>query len=76
MEKCEMEKRHFFLLSMLCRYFSLQATCPLHLGDEVRVAVEMSICCENEDGPQADCFSLPMYHVYTIIEQVSGVHMQ
>eukprot|EP00117_Sycon_ciliatum_P031192 scpid42367/ scgid24443/ A-kinase anchor protein 10, mitochondrial; Dual specificity A kinase-anchoring protein 2; Protein kinase A-anchoring protein 10 len=51
------------------RYFSLQATSPLHLGDEVRVAVEMSICCENQDGPQADCFALPMYHVYSTLEQ-------
>lgn len=34
---------------------SLQATCPLGFGDEIRCAVEEAICDE-ENGPRPDCF--------------------
>ena len=36
------------------RYFSLQATEPLGLGDAVRMEVESRIC--DERGVQPDCF--------------------
>lgn len=36
------------------RYFSLQATEPLGMGDKVRVEIELGIC--DERGPRPDSF--------------------
>lgn len=38
----------------LCRYFSLQATQPLGMGDGVRIEIETRIC--NERGPRQDSY--------------------
>ena len=37
-----------------CRYFSLQATQPLGMGDGVRIEIETRIC--NERGPRQDSY--------------------
>lgn len=37
-----------------CRYFSLQATEPLGMSNQVRVEIEVRIC--NENGPEPDSF--------------------
>lgn len=54
---------------LCCRYFSLQATCPLGFGDKIRFYVEHSIC--REEGPQPDCFRKPADIVFYVLEKVT-----
>ncbi|XP_031637946.1 A-kinase anchor protein 10, mitochondrial [Contarinia nasturtii] len=42
------------------KYFSLQATCPLHLSDRVRFHVEEKICSIDGNEAIAHCFDLPL----------------
>lgn len=49
-----------------CRYFSLQATNPLHLGDDIRIKVEESIC--REEGPLPNCFEYPRKLIIKLLE--------
>ena len=42
------------VLLLFCRYFSLQATQPLGMGDGVRVEIESRIC--DERGPRPDSY--------------------
>lgn len=42
------------------KYFSLQATHPLHLSDQVRFHVEEKICSIDCSGSIAHCFDLPL----------------
>lgn len=44
------------------KYFSLQATCPLHLSDRIRFHVEEKICTIDNDAADtiAHCFDLPL----------------
>lgn len=43
------------------KYFSLQATCPLHMSDRVRFRVEEKICSIDDDCETiAHCFDLPL----------------
>lgn len=48
------------------RYFSLQATNPLNVGDDIRIKVEESIC--REEGPLANCFEHPRRLILKILE--------
>ncbi|XP_065155945.1 A-kinase anchor protein 10, mitochondrial [Atheta coriaria] len=50
------------------KYFSLQALCPLGLGDRVRCAVEQNIC--GEQGLVNECFALPL----RVVEQLLDKH--
>lgn len=49
------------------KYFSLQALCPLKLGDKVRLSLEQKICGEN--GVNLDSFNLPITIVERILEK-------
>ncbi|KAL3270082.1 hypothetical protein HHI36_009140 [Cryptolaemus montrouzieri] len=49
------------------KYFSLQAHCPLGLGDKVRLSLEQTICGEN--GVNLDCFNIPIAIVEKILEK-------
>uniref|UniRef100_A0A336MJU2 CSON000300 protein n=1 Tax=Culicoides sonorensis TaxID=179676 RepID=A0A336MJU2_CULSO len=49
------------------KYFSLQATHPLHLSDTVRSIVEGEICKDNE--PIYNCFDVPLKIVEMYLEQ-------
>src|SRR5699024_2192728 len=49
------------------KYFSLQAHCPLGLGDKVRFQVEQNIC--GEHGLVIDCFNLPLRLIEVILEK-------
>lgn len=51
-----------------CRYFSLQATCPLGYSDKIRFYVEHNIC--REEGPLPDCFRKPADIVFNVLEKV------
>lgn len=42
------------------KYFSLQATCPLHLSDRVRFHVEEKICSIDNIEAIVHCFDLPL----------------
>lgn len=42
------------------KYFSLQATCPLHLSDRVRFHVEEKICSIDDIEAIVHCFDLPL----------------
>jgi hypothetical protein len=53
---------------LCCRYFSLQATCPLGCGDKIRFYVEHNIC--REEGPLPDCFRKPADIVFSVLEKV------
>jgi A-kinase anchor protein 10 len=52
--QCNLEQNLEDAISIYERYFSLQATEPLDMGDEVRVDIESKICDEN--GPRADSY--------------------
>jgi hypothetical protein len=52
-----------------CRYFSLQATCPLGCSDKIRFYVEHNIC--REEGPLPDCFRKPADIVFNVLEKVT-----
>lgn len=49
------------------RYFSLLATEPLKMGDVVRADVENKIC--DQQGPQADSFTLPQQIAYDKMDE-------
>ncbi|KAK9886114.1 hypothetical protein WA026_014901 [Henosepilachna vigintioctopunctata] len=49
------------------KYFSLQAHCPLGLGDKVRFYIEQTICGEN--GVNLECFNVPITIVEKILEK-------
>ncbi|XP_044754738.1 A-kinase anchor protein 10, mitochondrial [Coccinella septempunctata] len=49
------------------KYFSLQALCPLGLGDKVRLSLEQKICGEN--GVTLDSFNLAISIVEKILEK-------
>lgn len=51
-----------------CRYFSMQASAPLGVGDITRIEIENSIC--REGGPLPECFTYPMEHVLCLLEEV------
>lgn len=53
---------------LICRYFSLQATCPLGFSDKIRFCVEQNIC--REEGPLPDCFRKPADIVLNVLEKV------
>ncbi|KAK6637893.1 hypothetical protein RUM44_008315 [Polyplax serrata] len=48
------------------KYFSLQATTPLNLGDYIRTKVEESIC--SEQGPLPNCFEYPRRLIVKFLE--------
>ncbi|XP_063699967.1 A-kinase anchor protein 10, mitochondrial [Culicoides brevitarsis] len=50
------------------KYFSLQATQPLHFSDAVRSTVEGEICKDTED-PIVNCFDIPLKIVEIYLEQ-------
>lgn len=50
------------------RYFSLQASEQLGLGDSVRLDVENKIC--DEHGPRMDSFAVPQKKAYEIMNKV------
>ena len=50
------------------RYFSLQASEQLGLGDSVRLDVENKIC--DEHGPCMDSFAVPQKMAYEIMNKV------
>lgn len=50
------------------RYFSLQASEQLGLGDSVRLDVENKIC--DEHGPRMDSFAVPQKKAYDIMNKV------
>lgn len=51
------------------KYFSLQATQPLHLSDAVRSSVEGEICKEDTEDPIVGCFDIPVKIVELYLEQ-------
>lgn len=52
------------------KYFSLQATCPLHLSDRIRFHVEEKICSDDGTEVIAHSFDLPL----VIIERFLSDH--
>lgn len=55
-----MEQSQNDALILYEKYFSLQATCPLHLSDRVRFRVEEKICSIDDNEPIVHCFDLPL----------------
>lgn len=51
------------------KYFSLQATCPLHLSDRVRYQIEEKICSIDGNASIAHCFDLPLIIIERFLEQ-------
>ena len=62
-----------FIKQMPCRYFSLQASEPLGMADDVRLEVENRIC--DEQGPRVDSYSVPQQIAYDIMNQVECPHI-
>lgn len=62
----------WWLLSKLChRYFSLQASSPLHFGDTTRMDIENKICDEN--GPRADSYDTAQKQAFDRMSEVAMV---
>lgn len=55
----------------LCRFFSLQASSPLGLGDTVRMDIENKIC--DQQGPRANSYSAAQEIVYRTMCEVCTV---
>lgn len=51
------------------RYFSLQATCPLHLSDHVRFQIEEKICTIDGGASILEAFDFPMAIVERFLER-------
>lgn len=51
------------------KYFSLQATCPLHLSDRVRFQIEEKICSIDGGASIAHSFDLPLAIIERFLEQ-------
>ena len=51
------------------RYFSLQASSPLHFGDTTRMDIENKIC--DEHGPRADSYDTAQKQAYDRMNEVS-----
>ena len=60
------------LFVSVCRYFSLQASEPLGMGDGVRVEVESRIC--DDRGPRADSYLPPQLIAYDIMTEARITH--
>ncbi|XP_046841261.1 A-kinase anchor protein 10, mitochondrial-like [Xenia sp. Carnegie-2017] len=50
------------------KYFSMQASNSLGVGDETRIRIENKIC--RDGGPLPECFEEPMENVLTLLEEV------
>ena len=57
----------------LHRYFSLQATEQLGMGDEARVEIEMRIC--EERGPRADSYLPTQLQAYDTMNEARNNHV-
>lgn len=55
---------------VMSRYFSLQATEPLGMEDEIRVEIEIGIC--EECGPSPDCFTTAQHIAYHKMTEASS----
>ena len=50
------------------RYFSMKCEQQLIADDKLRIVLENNIC--RDDGPQPNCFCIPMAYAWTALSEV------